>query len=129
MALDTTIKSDVDAILTEHGVTATVYLSPTYTLDEEGAATITKNTGTSAKALIFSPSGNRYTQELEGVDANLEYECYLEYDVGTLTEESIILIDSKYYSINSVNKNPLSSSTVTFYKLNITKIQPQSSVS
>jgi len=127
--LETAIQSDAKEIIDEYGLDVTVYLSPTYNLDDEGAASISKGTGNSVKALIFATSGVLVTPQMEGIDTQKIWRCFLPYDVGTITDQSIIEWNSEYYKINSINSNQLGTADVVFYELEIELIQPQNSVS
>ena len=130
MTLSDDIISDVSDILTEHGVDVTVYLNPTYTLDDEGyAGTISVGTGTSAKAFIYSDAGEVITSEVEGIDRQLRYRCFLQSSTGTISQKAIVKWNSEYYKIVSIDRNELEDQTVTFYDLLIERIQPQNIVS
>lgn len=128
MALEDQIDSDLTAILTTHGVSATLYRDPTHTPNDEGTTTITKGTGTSVTILIFNTRGELWTPQMEGIDREQVLTCYAD-NAYTIDKKDIILWNTVYYKINSIDSNPLGTSTVTFYRLEIERIQPQSAVS
>ena len=129
MALETDIQSEISTIMTDYGTSVTVYLSPSHSYDDEGNDTISKGTGTSASVILQTPRGEMVTPEMEGIDKQLVFKCFCASSVGTIDEDTIILYNSQYYKITSINTNPLASENVTFYDLNIERIQPQDSVS
>jgi len=128
VTLASKIDTDLTRILSDVGMSVTVYLNPTYTLDNEGNASITKGTATSATALIFNVAGELWTPEMEGVDRQKVLNCYLD-NTNTIDEQDIIKWNDIYYKINEIDPHPLGTSTATYYRLEIERIQPQSKVS
>jgi len=130
MTLESRIQSIVTNKLDTYGFSSTIYLAPSYTYDDEGQETaISKGTGTTAKLLIHSPRGEMITPEMEGVDLQYPLTCYVKYDVGTIEENDLIKFGTEYFKITNIKKHPLGSASITFYELEIERIQPQSIVS
>ena len=138
MTLEARIRTIVTNKLDKYGFSVSVYLSPSYTYDDEGDGTITKGTATSGKMFFFSPRGEMITPEIEGVDLQQPFTCYLKHNVGTIEENNIIGIDrtaqsgtttEEYFKITKIDRWAVGSAEVTFYELEIERIQPQNTVS
>lgn len=123
------VLSDSAEIIETHGVDVSLYVSPTYSHDDEGKATITLDTAVSAKCLLFQDRPIDINEEEEGIDTITRYVCYFKSTVGSITESSVILYNSEYYKVVELSQNPLEDESVTFYGVQIEKIRDQTTVS
>ncbi len=130
MSFSTQVQTDIGNIIDKHGTDVSVYLTPVYTDDDEGNHTsISKGTETEVKAWIETPSGEIATAEIEGIDLSLRYRAFLKHSVGTITERSMIAINSEYYEVVNIEKNPADDAAITFYSLMIERLPDQNIIS
>lgn len=130
MTLEARIRVIVTNKLDTYGFSSTIYLAPSYTYDDEGEETdISKGTGTSAKLLIYSPRGEMINPEMEGVDLQYPLTCFVKQGIGTIEENDLVKFGTEYFKITNIKRHPLGSADVTFYELEIERIQPQIIVS
>ncbi len=116
--------ADLDHIIRLHGVSLSVYLSPSYSTDDEGSkVTITLGSATSATGILTEISGEEVTPEIEGVDLDLTFRCFLPASTGTIEEDDIVEHNSERYKIVRIINTPLESTNTTFYELIIERIQ------
>ena len=125
------IIEQVDHIIESHGTSISVYISPTYTYNDEGTATaISKGTATAASAVIFTETpGEAYERMPEGVEEIIIYTVYLKQSVGTITKKSLLYFNSTYYRIVDMHSHQFEDKSKMYYQLVVEKIANQSIVS
>jgi hypothetical protein len=133
MTISNQIKSDLSNILKDVGTTIDAFLNPTYTLNsEQEISSISKGTKTATSAFFYSDDGEEFIPEVEGIDRRKRFRVFLPHSVGTITSKSLFRIPATsgdFYSVVTIDTNPISGTDIVFYDILIERFQSQQIIS